>query len=266
MTRHSLARGAAFAFAAAFVFAAPLTIASTFADGLAAAPAGSSSSSFGERWIAGRLRLGARFTYDWLEDSRRSGEDGYDNGNLAGNFLGTLWGLDAKQHYFPNPYLEYRVISGVGVGVAYDELRARTLDWANDEHEAISGDGDLDIRGIGVYAVGRYRNRSRFEPYGSLGYSWYHFALPRLARLGRAGAALRRRGHPGLVRDRRLPGEPERAPRNRCHVPSRPPRRRGGARVPRDRQPLSSGRVPDAQRFPGDRPDVWFLVPAARRT
>lgn len=174
MTRHSLAREAACALAA-LVFAAPLTIASTFADGLAAAPAGSSSSSFGERWIAGRLRLGARFTYDWLEDSRRSGENGYDNANLAGNFLGSLWGLDARQHYFPNPYLEYRVISGVGVGVVYDELRARTLDWAdNDEHQGLSGDGDLDIRGIGAYAVGRYRNRSRFEPYGSLGYSWYH--------------------------------------------------------------------------------------------
>jgi hypothetical protein len=133
--------------------------------------------SFGQKWIATRLDVGARFTYYWLEDSRRAGENGYDNGNSEDNFLGSLWGLDAQQHYFPNPYLEYRVVSGLGVGVTYDQLRAKTLDWANDDHTSTAGDGDLELRGVGLYLVGRYRNRTRVESYGSVGYSWYqsHF-------------------------------------------------------------------------------------------
>jgi opacity protein-like surface antigen len=134
--------------------------------------------SFGQKWIATRLVVGARFTHYWLEDSRRAGENGYDNGNLEGNnFLGSLWGLDAHQHYFPNPYVEYRVVSGLGFGVTYDQLRAKTLDWADEEQTATAGDGDLEIRGVGIYLLGRYRNRTRFEPYGILGFTWYksHF-------------------------------------------------------------------------------------------
>ena len=140
-------------------------------------PSPEAESSFGRKWISTRLLIGARFTHYWLEDSRRAGENGYDNGNLEGNFLGSLWGLDAEQHYFPNPYLEYRVVSGVGVGVTYDQLRAKTLDWADDEQTATAGDGDLEIRGVGVYLVGRLRNRTRLEPYGTLGFAWYqsHF-------------------------------------------------------------------------------------------
>jgi opacity protein-like surface antigen len=157
---------------AALLLAAPAT-ASDEVGSSSPAPA----SGFGQKWISTRLAVGARFTYYRLEDSRRAGENGYDNGNTEGNFLGSLWGLDAQQHYFPNPYVEYRVVSGVGVGVTYDELRARTLDWAGEEQTATAGDGDLEIRGVGVYLLGRYRNRTRFEPYGTLGFAWYrsHF-------------------------------------------------------------------------------------------
>ena len=142
-----------------------------------AAPPPEPASGFGQKWVSTRLAVGARFTYYWLEDSRRAGENGYDNGNLEGNFLGSLWGLDAQQHYFPNPYLEYRVVSGLGLGVTYDQLRAKTLDWANEDETATAGDGDLELRGVGVYLLGRYRNRTRFEPYGTLGFAWYksHF-------------------------------------------------------------------------------------------
>jgi opacity protein-like surface antigen len=129
---------------------------------------------FGERWIATRLSIGARFTHFWLEETRRAGENGYDNSNLEGNFLGSLWGLDAEQHAFPSPYLEYRVVSGFGLGVIYDKARARTLDWANEDQLATAGDGDVEIHGVGVYLVARYRNRTRFEPYANLGFAWYH--------------------------------------------------------------------------------------------
>ena len=134
---------------------------------------GEGASSFGKKWIATRLSIGARFTYYWLEETRRSSESGYDNGNLDGNFLGSLWGLDTEQHYFPNPYLEYRVVSAFGIGVTYDQVRAKTLDWANEEQAITAGDGDVEIRGVGVYLVARYRNRTRFEPYASAGFAWY---------------------------------------------------------------------------------------------
>ena len=141
-----------------------------------AAPPDSGSTS-GGGWISTRLSLGASFTYYWLEDTRRSGEHGYDNGNLSGNFLGSLWGLDAQQHYFPNPYMEYRVVSGFGIGVMYDQVRAKTLDWANEEQQITAGDGDLELRGIGVYLVARYKNPTRYVPHASAGYAWYksHF-------------------------------------------------------------------------------------------
>ena len=61
-----------------------------------AAPPPEPASSFGQKWISTRLAVGARFTYYWLEDSRRAGENGYDNGNLEGNFLGSLWGFDVS--------------------------------------------------------------------------------------------------------------------------------------------------------------------------
>ena len=152
-----------------------------------AAPADSGSASAGG-WISTRLSVGARFTYYRLEETRRSGENGYDNGNLSGNFLGSLWGLDAQQHYIPNPYLEYRVLSGLGIGVMYDELRVKTLDWANQEQMVTAGDGDLEIRGIGAYLLARYRNPSRYSPYATAGYVWYqtHFDVtPAWAAAGR---------------------------------------------------------------------------------
>lgn len=148
----------------------------TLAVAGSAAEAGSTRSQgkgFVAKYVAGRLRVGATFTHYALEDTRRSGDSGYDNGNLDGNFLGSLWGLDVQQHWWPNPYVEYRILSGFGLGVGYDQLRAKTLDWANDERTAVAGDGDVEMRGVGVYVFGRYRNRTRLEPYGSIGYSWY---------------------------------------------------------------------------------------------
>jgi hypothetical protein len=147
-----------------------------------------SGTTSGGGWISTRLSLGASFTHYRLEETRRSGANGYDNANLSGNFLGSLWGLDAQQHYFPNPYLEYRLVSGFGVGVLYDQVRARTLDWANEEKTTTAGDGDLELRGVGIYAVARYRNPSRYAPHASAGYAWYSsrfFVSPGWAAPGR---------------------------------------------------------------------------------
>ena len=152
-----------------------LLVLASAASEIRAAPPDAPASGGG--WISTRLSLGASFTHFRLEETRRSGENGYDNGNLSGNFLGSLWGLDAQQHAFPNPYLEYRVVSGFGIGVTYDQVRARTLDWANEEQQVTAGDGDLELRGVGVYLVARYRSPSRYSPHASAGYAWYdsHF-------------------------------------------------------------------------------------------
>lgn len=124
-----------------------------------------------------RLSVGVRLSHLWLEDSRRYGEDGLDNGNGDVNFLGSLWGLDPQQGYIPGPVLEYRVVAGFGAGAAYDESRIKTLDWADDEHTRTAGDGDLRIRGVQLYAFARIRNRSRVTPFVRGGYSWYSSAF-----------------------------------------------------------------------------------------
>ncbi len=62
------------------------------------APAASaaSESSLLHRIVAGRLSVGVRGSLVRLEDTRRYGPGGLDNANLGTNFLGSLWGLDAR--------------------------------------------------------------------------------------------------------------------------------------------------------------------------
>ena len=129
-------------------------------------------------------------THFWLEDTRRSTAHGYDNANRAGNFLGSLWGLDAQQHYLPSVFAEYRVVSSFGAGVGYDEARARTLDWGVDAegHPTTVGDGDVEIRGLQFYVFARYANRTRVTPYAQLGHGHYwsrFFVSPQWAAPGR---------------------------------------------------------------------------------
>jgi opacity protein-like surface antigen len=128
---------------------------------------------FVARSVGGRLTLGVRFTHTWLVEDRRAGPNGYDNSNKRGNFLGSLWGLDAQQQYVPLPLVEYRVVRTFGVGVAYDQVRIKTLDWANPEHTMTAGDGDLEIRGVQTWAFGRWANRTRATPYLQVGFAHY---------------------------------------------------------------------------------------------
>ncbi len=134
-------------------------------QGSGASPARTSESS--------RSSAGLRWSRWWLEDSRRFGANGLDNDNTDINFVGSLWGLDTEQIYVPFPFLEYRVVSVVGVGVAYDEARVKTLDWANAEKTATAGDGELRLRGLQVYAFASYPNRTRLRPSARVGYGHY---------------------------------------------------------------------------------------------
>ncbi len=140
--------------------------------GEAASPG--AEASFFDRWIRTRLTIGADWTHLSLDDTRRLGADGPDNKNTRGNYLGSLWGLDARQHVFPDPFVEYRVVSSVGVGASFDQRRARTLDWGdNVQRVAVFGDGDVEVRGVQAYAFGRYRIRMRVTPYGRIGIARY---------------------------------------------------------------------------------------------
>jgi len=125
------------------------------------------------RSVSGRLTIGVRASYAWLENDRRSGPNGYDNDNRTGNFLGSLWGLDPKQSYVPLPVAEYRIVSAFGIGAAYDQLRIKTLDWGDAERTWTAGDGDLQLRGAQVFAYGRFANRTRVTPYARVGFAYY---------------------------------------------------------------------------------------------
>ncbi len=141
------------------------------------AAAGSSRPRFLSRAVRNRLTVGLRLSRFWLVDSRRYGENGLDNHNASVNFLGSLWGLDPQQSFVPAPFLEYRVYSGFGAGVAYDQDRVKTLDWGNAEKTATAGDGDLRIRGLQAYAFGRVPSVGPVTPAVRGGYSWYSSAF-----------------------------------------------------------------------------------------
>jgi opacity protein-like surface antigen len=152
---------------------------------LAAAPSGAEPTAAPEdvrssllaRSVSGRLTLGIAVSHTWLEDDRRSGPNGYDNANRSGNFLGSLWGLDPKQSYVPGPFLEYRIVSAFGLGVAYNQLTVKTLDWGDAERTWTAGDGDLRMRGAQVFAFGRLANRTRVTPYVRVGFAYYWSAF-----------------------------------------------------------------------------------------
>jgi hypothetical protein len=131
------------------------------------------SSGFCGGWLRGHVSIGGRVTRFSLADRRRVTDHGYDNANVKGNYLGSLWGLDAVQHYFPNPFVEYGVVSSLGVGLAYDQARARTLDWTNAEQVTTAGDGDVEIRGLQLYAFLRWPKRARLRPRADLGLARY---------------------------------------------------------------------------------------------
>jgi hypothetical protein len=125
-----------------------------------------------------RFTIGVDWTRYSLYDTRRVTPQGPDNANVHGNYLGSLWGLDAEQHPFPDPFVEWRLTSSFGVGVSYEQQRAMTLDWSSDDRSlAPVGDGDVQIRGAQLYAFGRYPNPTRFTPYASVGRAryWSHF-------------------------------------------------------------------------------------------
>ena len=120
--------------------------------------------------IHDQLEVGARITYFQLKDDERGIRNNWD---LQRNFIGSIWGLEEKQSYIPKPYVQYAIIKYAGVGLSYDELTVKTVDWGNLEGTVKGGDGDCMIRGPVVYVFGRYPNSTRFTPFAELGYIYY---------------------------------------------------------------------------------------------
>ena len=120
--------------------------------------------------IHDQLEVGARITYFQLKDDERGIRNNWD---LQRNFIGSIWGLEEKQSYIPKPYVQYAIIKYAGVGLSYDELTVKTVDWGNLEGTVKGGDGDCVIRGPAVYVFGRYPNSTWFTPFIELGYVKY---------------------------------------------------------------------------------------------
>jgi len=124
-------------------------------------------------WWTDKLFIGARVYHFELSDTRRSQNNKYSNNNIAGNFIGSVWGLDEEQDYFPRLYVEWAFSPYLHLGLTYDHVRAATVDWANDEKSATSTDGDVEVWGPLLYAAGRLPNDTIFTPFLELGWAEY---------------------------------------------------------------------------------------------
>ena len=151
-------------------------VAVTIAAGLAGTATGATVAEpqgFFEQFVRNRLEIGARINSFELKDDRRSDASGYDNWNLSENFIGSIWGLDDEQSYWPRLYVQYMIVPYFGVGLTYDSITASTVDWGNEEQTRKSSDGDVCISGPLFYLVGCFPNESRFRPFLELGYAVY---------------------------------------------------------------------------------------------
>ena len=120
------------------------------------------------------LEIGARIVRFDLKDTEREASSGRpSNFNLEGNFIGSLWGLEEIQDYVPRLYAQYAFIPDLGIGITYDHLGAKTLDWGDLYATSIVGDGDLEIWGPLVYLFMRYSNSTPVRPYAELGAAYY---------------------------------------------------------------------------------------------
>lgn len=127
--------------------------------------------------ISNRLTLGARVCFFALDETRRRGENGLRNENgFAGNhvnYIGSLWGLEEIQDPIPRLYLQWTCCRYLGLGLTYDHVAAKTLDWKDASRTETQGDGDLQIRGPLAYLYAQLPNSSRLTPLAELGLAYY---------------------------------------------------------------------------------------------
>ena len=124
-------------------------------------------------WWSDRLSVGARVYNFELRDTRRSVRGRYSNNNIKGNFIGSVWGLDEEQDYIPRLHFQFMVNPYWGLGITYDQVGAKTVDWGNLEGTETSSDGTVNISGPMAYLTGRYPNSTKTTPFVELGWAQY---------------------------------------------------------------------------------------------
>lgn len=121
------------------------------------------------------FEIGVRSYHYNLRDTRRRGDTGYDNANWYGNinFIGSIWGLDEIQNYLPRLYVQVALTPYAGIGVSYDTIGAKTVDWGNAERTRTATDGSLHLHGGLLYAFLRYPLYFGLQPFCEIGGAWY---------------------------------------------------------------------------------------------
>lgn len=126
--------------------------------------------SFYEEYIAEKLQIGTRVSFQYLTDSD-SGAKGGTQGE--GTYLGTIYALDEIQQPLPiNLFATYYFSKYVGMELAYESVEAETV-ATSIGYSTIKSDGDVTLAGPTLSVVGRYPNRTRFTPYLSLGVGYF---------------------------------------------------------------------------------------------
>lgn len=115
-------------------------------------------SDFFEQRIQGSLEVGARILYIKLLEDKK-GEP------FAGSFIGSVNQLEAKQNYFPMPYVQY-VYSWWGLGLSWHQFEFEARDPGG-------SDGTATLNGPLFYAMARFTNETRFTPFAEMGMALY---------------------------------------------------------------------------------------------
>ncbi len=129
--------------------------------------------NFMPEWMKDRIEIGARVHYFSLKDTRRTIRGRYENTNVRGNFVGSVWGLDEIQDYVPRLFANVMMNSYFGVGMTYDMIAAETVDWGDLEKSFRTTDGDLKTWAPILYLLVKWPNETRFEPFAELGSARY---------------------------------------------------------------------------------------------
>jgi outer membrane protein W len=136
-------------------------------------------SAFFDKYVAGHLQIGTRFVFRKLTDDD-SGHQGESYG--SGTFLGTIYGLDDIQNYFPvYLYVQYLFNKYVGLELAYDQMEAETKamglysgqSYSDLANGRVKTDGDVSLYGPTLSIVGRYPNSSSFTPFVGIGLGFF---------------------------------------------------------------------------------------------
>ncbi|MCK5068983.1 MAG: outer membrane beta-barrel protein, partial [Desulfocapsa sp.] len=122
-------------------------------------------------YIENKLSIGARFTHRTLTDSD-SGHEGGTGG--SGTYLGTIYGVDEIQNYFPNLFANYAFSDFLSIELAYDKIEAETL-ATSIQHPSTGtkSDGDVSLTGFTLTVIGSYPNQTKFTPYGGIGLGYF---------------------------------------------------------------------------------------------